>query len=508
MGETRRTTGRYRRALGLCAATLLGALSVVTLAQPAAAQVDEGIGHRLEPGQPYGGQDRPYDWAGSYLVGGEQVFCVSFALKAPDTDEQYEPGDELLTKWGEKLPADHAANISYLLLRYGDTKDPDEAAALAHLLHSWTAAPRPGHDDLNRNKSFREVGYAVEDRFGELPESARRAVERLEADAEANRGPWSASVTPAEGEQTIGTAAEWTIAVRNARGTGIADVPVTVRLTDATAGEDTEPRAEQVGSAETETETTTTTAAEPGAEADPGTTRTVTTNEEGEAVLQVTPTGPRPKLVAALSAPADRPYVRKPVEADTQRVVSTGGERELTAEGVTSARTQPGVVRIAKRDADSGAGLAGAQLRLTGGDRTAPAVGQDDRPLTGPDGKPLVLTTEGEDGTATVQNLRTPQEVCVVEVGPPSGYDHAFDPAEPPAACGKLEPDRTLTLELANAPNEVPRTIPAGTEATTVASSATTSGLPAAAFAGLGALAALGSLLVGRVARRRFGNRN
>ncbi|WP_216209590.1 MSCRAMM family protein [Amycolatopsis aidingensis] len=500
MGDTRRRTGRYRRALGLGVATLLGALSVVTMAQPAAAEVEEGIGHRLEPGQPYGGRDRPYDWAGSYRVGGEQVFCVSFALKAPDTDEQYEPGDELLTKWGEPLAEDHAANISYLLLRYGDTKDPDEAAALAHLLHSWTAAPRPGHDDLNRNKSFEDIGYAVEDRFGELPAGAQRAVERLEADAEANRGPWSASVTPAEGEQTIGTPAEWTITVRGAKDTGIADVPITVRLTDATTAEDeaedkgetgeTEPRAEQVGSAEA------------------GTTRTVTTNEQGEAVLRVTPTGPRPKLVATLSAPAHRPYVREPVQADTQRVVSTGGERELTAEGVTSARTQPGAVRVAKQDADSGAGLPGARLRLTAADRTAPAVGQDDQPLTGPDGEPLVLTTEGEDGTATVQNLRTPQEVCVVEVSPPAGYDQAFNPAEPPAACGKLEPGQTLTLELANAPNEVPKTIPAGTDATTVTSSATIAGLPTGAFAGLGALAVLGSLLVGWMARRRFGNRN
>ena len=111
-------------AVRLALVALLGTLSLVVVAPAASAAVEEGIGHKTTPGQSWGGRDRAYDWLGSYVVNGEHVFCVSFALKAPDSGERYKPGDELLTKWGEPLPDDVAANISYLLLRYGDTTMP------------------------------------------------------------------------------------------------------------------------------------------------------------------------------------------------------------------------------------------------------------------------------------------------------------------------------------------------------------------------------------------------
>ncbi|MEV6235064.1 hypothetical protein AB0L88_45070 [Saccharopolyspora shandongensis] len=68
------------------------------LATPGAASADpqEAIGHETRPGQPYRGNPEPdRDWLGSYLVNGQQVWCVQFALTAPDSGEEYEPGDEL-----------------------------------------------------------------------------------------------------------------------------------------------------------------------------------------------------------------------------------------------------------------------------------------------------------------------------------------------------------------------------------------------------------------------------
>ncbi|PRX49916.1 hypothetical protein B0I33_10229 [Prauserella shujinwangii] len=466
-------TTRLVMAVRLLTVGLLGALSLVALAPAAGAEEREGIGHRTEPGQSWGNRSRAYDWLGTYVVRGEHVFCVSFALKAPDTDERYEPGDELLTKWGGKLPADVAADISYLLLRYGGTKNPDEAAALAHLLHSWTAAPRTPAD-LDPAKPYTEIGYDVRGHLEKLPAGAREAVQRLRAEAAANRGPWTAEVTPPEAEQTIGTAADWTFTVRNAKGDGVPGVPVTMSLSDAElAGDQPE---------------------------------TVTTGEDGTATLRVVPTGERPAVTGTLAAPAERPYVRYPVETGTQRVVSTGGETELTAEGSVPARTPPGAVRVAKVDAKTGAGIAGVPLRLTAEDGESPATGQDGEPLVGADGKPVVVTTEGADGTVLVEDLATPQRVCLVEVSPPSGYDDGFDPRDPPSVCGDLEPGETLALELANAPNAVPRTIPAG-EQTAVAKGATTWTAPVGALAGMGVLALTVSLLVGWTARRRLGRR-
>ena len=132
---------------------------------------------------------------------------MSFQLKAPDTDEVYKPGDELLTKWGTKLPADQAANISYLLLRYGDTKKPDEAAALAHLLHSWTSAPRTPAD-LDASLPAAKIAYDAPFHLAGLPAGARAAVDRLKTEAETNRGPWTASVTKPDGDQHLGEPAD------------------------------------------------------------------------------------------------------------------------------------------------------------------------------------------------------------------------------------------------------------------------------------------------------------
>lgn len=443
------------------------------LAVPGAAGADpqEGVGHETRPAQPYRGNPEPdRDWLGSYLVNGQQVWCVQFALTAPDSGEEYQPGDELRTKWGTPIPDDTAADISYLLLRYGNTQSPDEAAALAHLLHSWTAAPR-SQADLDPGNDFTRIAYDVDGHYAKLPAGAQQAVEALRAEAAQNRGPWQAELTAPEGEQTIGQAAEWTLSVHRPDGGGIGGVPVTLSVTDA----------EVEGLAED---------------------GTVTTPEDGSPlVLAVTPTGPNPTITGTLSAPADRPYVRQAVNQPdtTQRVVSTGGEQELSVEAATTAVTAPGVVRIGKTDAESQAGIAGVSLRVTAADGS-PALRQDGTPLVGEDGRPLVVVT-GEDGTVEVPDLRTPQEVTVTEVAPAPGYEEAFDEADPPSVTGTVEPGQTLELSLVNTPNTptVPIHIPAGDP--------TEDGVPAGllGLAGLAAVTVIGG--AGFAVRRRIGAR-
>ncbi|MER7010680.1 hypothetical protein ABT324_04535 [Saccharopolyspora sp. NPDC000359] len=443
------------------------------LAVPGAASADpqEAVGHETRPGQPYRGNPEPdRDWLGSYLVNGQQVWCVQFALTAPDSGEEYQPGDELRTKWGTPIPDDTAADISYLLLRYGNTQSADEAAALAHLLHSWTAAPRSAAD-LDPSNDFKRIAYDVDAHYAKLPQGAKDAVASLEAEASKNRGPWQAELTAPEGEQTIGQAAEWTLTVRRTDGQGIGGVPVQLDLTDV----------EVEGVAED---------------------GTATTPEDGSPLaLQVTPTGPNPKITGTLSAPAERPYVRQAVNQpdSTQRVVSTGGEQELSVEAATTAVTAPGVVRIGKTDAESQAGIAGVSLRVTAADGS-PAVRQDGTPLVGEDGEPLVVVT-GEDGTVEVPDLRTPQEVEITEVAPAPGYEEAFDEANPPSVTGTVEAGQVLELSLVNTPNTptVPIRIPAGDP--------TQEGVPAGllGLAGLAAVTVIGG--AGFALHRRIGAR-
>jgi hypothetical protein len=283
-------------------------------APAAVADVQQGLGHETTPAQPYLNNPDPSDWLGSYVVGGKQVWCVQFAHLAPDSNEQYQPGAALKTKWGTDLAPDVAADISYLLLRYADTDDADDAAALAHLLHSWTAAPQ-NPDQLLPTNDFRHIAYDAPFHLAKLPAAAQAAVPALTADAAANRGPWTATVTAPQTPQTIGTAADWTIEVKNAAGTGVPDVPVTVTAVDATFT---------------------------GADGDQVTTGTVSTDADGAPLaLPVTPTGAAPKLAITLASPAEVPVVQQAVEVDAQRIVSTGGEKELTANAETSATPPP-----------------------------------------------------------------------------------------------------------------------------------------------------------------------
>jgi hypothetical protein len=481
MGWSTRPRAAARALTGLVAAALLGTLSVTVGAAPASAETQEGIGHDVGGQKGFGTV-----WLGSYVVGGQQVFCVSFLLKAPNTDEQYKPGDELLTKWGTKLPAENAANISYLLLRYGDTKNPDEAAALAHLLHSWTAAPRTPAD-LEPSLPADKIAYDAPGHLHFMRDhfpAAADAVERLKTDAETNRGPWTASMTKPKGDQHLGEAAEWTATVKNAQGKGIPDVPVKLTATDATLGD---------GTADSSAGNSSPQAAAKEV--------TLKTGADGTVRVKLTPTGDQPKLVASLSAPADRPYVRLPVDTTVQRVVSTGGEKELTAQGVVNV-AKPGKVQVTKTDANTGAGVGGAVLRITGKDKTSAALGQDGKPLVGADGKPAVVTTDGKTGGVTVENLRAPQEICVVEASPPPGYTNAYDPRNPPSACGTVKPGDTLALTVTNKPNEVPRAIPAGDAPVVQARGVVETSYSVPGLAGLGLLVLLTAGLIGFAARR------
>jgi hypothetical protein len=331
---------RYSRLLaGLASTMLLTGVGLVLHVGVAVAAPQEGTGIHIKPAQPYLHNPDPSDWLGSYIVSGQQVFCVRFAFLAPDSNQQYQPGQPLMTKWGTALPADVATDISYLLLRYGDTKNPDEAAALAHLLHSWTAAPQ-SPDQLLPSNDFRHIAYDADFHLTRMPTSTQAAVERLRKDATRNHGPWTAAVAAPTAPQIIGRPANWTVTVHNAAGNGLARVPVAITVTD-------------------------------GKLADGKTSGTLSTPKDGNPLaVSVTPTGPHPSVRISLASPADQPIVQEAIQLDVQRIVSTGGEKQLTANAKTTAKNAPGSVKVTKTNEKTGAAIAGVSLRLTGSDKT------------------------------------------------------------------------------------------------------------------------------------------
>jgi hypothetical protein len=460
--------------VGLAGALVLtGAVSLATPGTAAAA-VQQGIGFNVTPAQPYLHNPDASDWTGSYVVGGQQVWCIDFALAAPDTNQQYQNGTALTTKFGAPVDPTIASEISYLLLRFGNTTSADDAAALAHLLHSWTAAPDATHTTDPAN-NFMNIAYDVNYHLSRLPASTQQAVATMQADASANHGPWTTSMSAPTGPQTIGTADKWTVNVLNTTAKGLAAVPVNITATDATL---------------------------PNGK----TTQIINTPSDGSGLtVDVTPTGANPKLVATVDSPAAVPMVRVPVgDQNIQKVVTTGGTTQLTSTATTSASTPPGQVTVTKVDANTKAPIVGAQLEFTGADKKNPAMQQNGAPITGSNGKPLVVTTN-ESGQATVPNVHTPQTVCFVEVTPPPGYDQAFDAASPPTVCANVAPGQNVQLTLTNVPNKIPVAIPAGGAPPTMTAMSSVLNRPAPAalivFGGLLVVAAGGTGLV--VARRR-----
>ncbi|HEY0805124.1 MAG TPA: hypothetical protein VGD84_08675 [Pseudonocardiaceae bacterium] len=429
------------------------------------------------PAQPYQNNPDKLDWLGSYKINGQQSWCIDFALAAPDQNESLAtPTDPTLrTKFGDPVDATTAAEISFLLLRHGNTTSSDEAAALAYLLHSWTAPASPAHT-IDPGNTFRTVAFDAKTHLAEMTPSAQAVVASMQADAAANHGPWT-SATTAPSPLTIGTATNWSINVLGASGKGVGSVPVSITATNATLPNGT-------------------------------TTQVINTPADGSPLsIPVTPTGASPKLATTVDSPAATPKVLVPNAKDTQITVTSGGVTQIPTTTTATAQNAPGNLTVTKTDANTKAVIAGASIEVTGADRKAAALKADGTPLNGTDGKPIVLTTAA-DGTASVTGLQTPQNVCVIETTPPPGFDQSFDPKAPPTVCGTVNPGATLQLMLTDVPNKVPVKIPAGGSPPTVTTAALVVNRPApGALVGFGALlvigAAGGTLAARRASRRR-----
>jgi hypothetical protein len=199
--------------------------------------------------------------------------------------------------------------------------------------------------------------------------------------------------------------------------------------------------------------------------------------------------------------------VRIPADPNMQKVVTTGGTKQLTSQRTTPAETPPGNVTITKTDATTTKPIAGATLELTGPDHRSPVLKADGQPVLGKDGTPLVVTT-GKDGTATVTGLHTPGQVCFIETAPPPGYDQAFNPASPPTVCGTLVANGTLKLSLTDVANKIPIAINAGGPPPTMTALSAVVSRPApTAMILFGGLLVVGVAFAGLVATRRVGRR-
>lgn len=302
------------RRIALAAAAAL-ALALVP-ALPAAAAVEEAAGEVTTPEQPYLANPNTGDWLGGYVVGDEVGYPVEFALAAPDTDEPVGGPEALLTKFDAALPDGAGPSISYLLWRYGQTTDDAEAAALAHLLHVWTASPT-NPAQLDASNDFRHIAYDAPYHFARLSAPAVALVDSMATEAAALAGIWATEFIPPT-EPQVGVPGQWTLRISTDAG----DLPVPgvpVHL-------------EAIG----------------GAFAGDLATLDLVTDADGEVTFVLVPSADSTGVDEVHEAPASSPLARPTVDADTtdlvfraDNVVSVGSGREVSAAPAAPEPTAP-----------------------------------------------------------------------------------------------------------------------------------------------------------------------
>jgi hypothetical protein len=80
-------------------------------------------------------------YLGNYLApDGSRVYCIDSPLPWPSgATSGPTVVDEVITTWGEPLPRESLQRLNYVLLGYGQTDDPTQAAAVAAFVNAYTS---------------------------------------------------------------------------------------------------------------------------------------------------------------------------------------------------------------------------------------------------------------------------------------------------------------------------------------------------------------------------------
>jgi len=172
-------------------ALLLAVLGLVLLgALPAeAATKNAGIPDLT----PYGG------YLGNYLApDGSRVYCIDSPLPWPSGSTSGPSAvDALVTTWGSSLSATELRKLNYVLLTYGQTDDPSQAAAVAAYVNAYTSG---WARDLG-------AGYAAGAWYLNGNAGVTSVYDVIWADAEANATPTGSASVAIDMTQSTVTAA-------------------------------------------------------------------------------------------------------------------------------------------------------------------------------------------------------------------------------------------------------------------------------------------------------------
>ncbi len=270
---------------------------------------------------------------GAYNVPGIDgvAFCGDPELAGPDAAGGYSPAQPV-TSWtskttGKTASAEDLARAAYVLGKYGQTKNDEQAAAVDAVVYTYLE-PGSTYALPDGKRALQRLGYS------NVPPSVKKWATGYLNDAEMFAGPYKVNIKPIDGPLKPGVKTAVTLDVTAASGHKVPGVKLDLDVSGAAAG---------AGS--------------------------ITTNADGVATATITPAkdGTVDFKARAKTLPAAQLHALTPNNAKVQRLLMAGGASSAQAELHLKTDSPKGALVVTKTAADTSKPLAGVEFAVKDG---------------------------------------------------------------------------------------------------------------------------------------------
>ncbi|MFF9436459.1 SpaA isopeptide-forming pilin-related protein [Streptomyces sp. NPDC014735] len=312
---------------------------------------------------------------GAYNVPGIDglAYCADPELAGPDAAGGYGPAKSV-TSWaskatGKTASAEDLARAAYVLGKYGQTKNDEQAAAVDADVYTYLE-PGSTYALPDGKRALERLGYS------NVPPSVKKWATGYLNEAAMFAGPYKVNIKPVDGTLKPGVKTSVTLDVTSASGHKVPGVKLDLDVSGAAAG---------AGS--------------------------ITTNADGVATATITPTkdGTVDLKAQAKTLPATQLRALTPNDAKAQRLLLAGGASSAQAEVHLKTDSPKGGLVVTKTAADTKKPVSGVEFAVKNSAGKTVATGKTDA-----------------QGTWEANDL-TPGTYTVHEVKAVEGYQLAAD---------------------------------------------------------------------------------
>ncbi|MFI6528187.1 SpaA isopeptide-forming pilin-related protein [Streptomyces uncialis] len=281
---------------------------------------------------------------GGYTVAGVDglAYCADPELAGPDAAGGYGPAKPV-TAWtskatGKSASAEDLARAAYVLGKYGQTKNDEQAAAVDAVVYTYLEAGTT-YALPDGKRALERLGYS------NVSPSAKKWATGYLNEAAMFAGPYKVNVKPIDGPLKPGVKTSVTLDVTSASGHKVPGIKLDLDVSGAAAGA-----------------------------------ASITTNADGTATATITPAkdGTVDFKAQAKTLPATQLRALTPNNAKAQRLLLAGGASSAEAEVHLKTDSPKGALVVTKTAADTKKALAGVEFAVKDSTGKTVATGKTD----------------------------------------------------------------------------------------------------------------------------------